>query len=72
MKVGDLVLCTWQPRASGVDVKNNCVVPMVHIIKGELGIIVNQRSQRNVVLFPKFGYEHSLANSALEVINESR
>ena len=72
MKIGDLVKCTWQPRAAGVDVKNNCIVPMVHTIKGELGIIVNQQRQRNIVLFPKFGYEHSLANSALEVISENR
>ncbi len=72
MKVGDLVLCTWQPRASGVDVKNSCVVPMVHTIKGELGIIVDQQRQRNVVLFPKIGYENSLAKSALGGVNESR
>ena len=72
MKIGDLVLCTWQPSASGVDVKNSSIVPMVHTIKGELGIIVSQHKQRNVVLFPKFGYKHSLANSKLEVINESR
>jgi len=72
MKVGDLVLCTFQPKASGVDVKNNCVIPMVHVIKGELGVVVRQGRGRNIVLFPKFGYEHSLANSVLEVISESR
>ena len=72
MKVGDLVLCTWQPKSSGVDIKRNCVIEMVHVIKGEVGIVVRQFPGRNVVLFPKFGYEHPLANSALEVISESR
>jgi hypothetical protein len=44
---------------------------MKHDIKGELGIIVRHRDgASSAVLFPRFGYEHVLANGALEVINE--
>ena len=70
MKVGDLVRCVWQPKGSGV--RDGSVMPMKYHIKGELGIIVRQQAHYNVILFPKFGYEHDLSPTALEVISESR
>tara|TARA_R100000008_G_C3582105_1_gene169297 strand:- start:583 stop:729 length:147 start_codon:yes stop_codon:yes gene_type:complete len=48
---------------------------MKFIIKGEIGIIIGRREQRymdssyNVVLFPKFGYKHTLSDSALDLLN---
>ena len=72
MKVGDLVRCVWQPRGSGVDRETQCVLPMKHTIKGEIGLIVRQFSHYHVVLFPALGYEHSLSTCAIEVISESR
>jgi len=69
VKVGDLVKCLFQPRSSKV--QHGICLPMVYEIKGELGIIVRSRNngcQR--VLFPQFGYEHDLSNSALENIND--
>ena len=70
MKVGDLVKCIWQPGTSRY-VKGVGCIPMKHDIKGELGIIVRYRDgASSAVLFPRFGYEHVLANGALEVINE--
>ena len=68
MRVGDLVRCTWQPRTSKV--VNDCCIPMDHTIKGEFGVIVQQNAYCHVILFPQFGYEHDLAPSAFEVINE--
>jgi hypothetical protein len=70
MKVGDLVLCTWQPGVSRI-VDDRCV-PMEHIIKDEFGIIVKQWKHYHRILFSQFGYEHDLSSSALEVISESR
>ena len=71
MKVGDLVRCIWQPGASGVDKKTECVIPMEYIIKGELGIIVKQHKHYHRILFPQFGYAHNLSKSAIkEVISE--
>lgn len=71
MKVGDLVRCLFQPKTSRV--QHGVCLPMPHVIKGELGIVLKARSNGSSrVLFPRFGYEHNLSNSALEVINESR
>ena len=71
MKVGSLVRCLFQPRTSKV--QHGICLPMIHTIKGELGIILKVRSNgSSKVLFPQFGYEHNLSNSALEVIDESR
>ncbi len=73
MKVGDLVKCNWQPATSHIE--NDCAMPMKFIIKGEIGIIIGRREQRymdssyNVVLFPKFGYKHTLSDSALDLLN---
>ena len=72
MKVGDLVKCVWQPRVSRIDKKTQCCIPMEHIIKGELGIIVRQWKHYHRVMFPQLGYEHDLSKSALETISESR
>ncbi len=67
MKIGDLVKCVWQPTTSRV--VNDRAVPMKHTIKGELGIIVQERRPHyHRVLFPQFGYEHDLSSRALEVI----
>ena len=70
MKVGDLVRCTWQPRASGVD-DDGHVIPVSYTIKGEFGIIVWQALEKDLhtVLFPKFGYEHTFSSGAFEVIH---
>ncbi len=71
MKVGDLVRCLFQPTTSKV--QGGVCVPMKHAIKNELGIIVGVSSFGTpLVLFPRFGYEHPLAHSTLEAINESR
>ena len=72
MKVGDLVKCNWQPATSHIE--DDCAVPMKFVIKGEIGIIIGKRAQRymdssyNVVLFPKFGYKHTLSDSALDLL----
>ena len=73
MQVGDLVRCTWQPRSSGHVKGIGCLGPPP-LIKGEYGIIVNQRLDINhhTILFPRFGYEHTLSPNAFEVISESR
>ena len=74
MKVGDLVRCTWQPSCSGV--KNDCVLPMKHTIKGEVGIIESvgrEEYPRYLIMFPQLGgYAHNLSPRAFEVISESR
>ena len=71
MQVGDLVKCVWQPRSSGYDSKRQCVLPMEHIIEGKWGIYIKDRDDNSgVVLFPHLGYTHTLAWTALEVINE--
>ena len=68
MEIGDLVKCNWQPSSSHIE--NDCAK-----IKGEIGIIIGKREQRyigcsyNVVLFPKFGYKHTLSDSALDLLN---
>ena len=35
MKVGDLVLCTFQPTTSHIDPKTERAMPMKHTIKGD-------------------------------------
>lgn len=71
MKVGDLVLCTWQPAVSRV--ANGFAMPMKHKIKGERGLIVkNHDDDRFLIFFPKFSYMHTLTDGAFEVISESR
>ena len=70
MKVGDLVRCLFQPRWSS---QNGACLPMPHIIKGELGVILKARNNESSrVAFPQLGYEHALSNSVLEVVSESR
>jgi hypothetical protein len=76
VKVGDLILCTWQPGTSHIN-EAGYAVPMKHMIKGELGIIIKVlREPRYKILFPKFGYEHVLTDTtfvlASERNNESR
>jgi hypothetical protein len=78
MKVGDLVQCTWQPRSSHID-ENDCAAPMLHTIKGEMGLITevlhskySPQSPRYQITFPQLGYMHPLSDSAFEVISESR
>ena len=64
-KVGDLIVCNWQPRVAAV--KNDVCLPMKHTIKGEMGIIVGHRCSEYEVSFPQFqGYIHTLSTSALE------
>ena len=73
MKPGDLVRCDWQPRGR-LNPDTNCVEDMKYQIKGELGIIVESpglpREQlRFRVLFPRFGYTHTLATSAFKLVS---
>ena len=71
MKVGDLVKCVWQPSVAGVNPLTQSCLPMKYTIKGQLGIITRvDKSRRNFVLFPQFGYTHPLSDSALELVNE--
>jgi hypothetical protein len=72
MKVGDLVKCTWQPRCGGYDSERQCLLPMTHHIENQPGFVTEVDDGRCLVLFPKFGYSHMLAFSALEIISESR
>lgn len=73
MKIGDLVRCTWQPRTERVDTITEKCIPMKHEILNKLGIITKVYDNRvYTVFFPDIGYEHPLAASAFEVINESR
>ena len=71
MKIGNLVRCQSQPTVSRV-FRDHCI-PLEHTIKGEVGVYINHRDEcSGVVLFPQFGYEHTLAWSVLRVICESR
>lgn len=72
MKVGDLVRCVWQPGSAGFDKKTQRMMPMQHTIKDEVGIITKQHKHFHRVLFSQLGYEHDLAKSAIQMINESR
>jgi len=69
VKVGDLVKCTWQPGVSHIE--NERAVPLNITIKGEVGIIVQQKESHNIVSFPQFMHEQPLADRVLEVISES-
>ena len=71
MKEGDLVRCNFQPRCGGWDPDRKRLMPMVHTIKNELGIIVAINQRQHYVVFPQLGYTHPLAATALEVISES-
>ena len=67
MKIGDLVKCLWQPRTSKV--QHGVCIPMSYRIEGELGIYIKHRGYcSGVVLFPRFGYEHTLSHSALQLV----
>ena len=46
-------------------------MPMEHQIKGELGVIVSQRLEvhHHTILFPKFGYMHTLSPNTFEVVS---
>ena len=72
MKVGDLVLCTWQPSIRGV--LDNTAKPTKHLIKGQYGIVTRViNSHRVAITFPGLcGYTHYLSPNAFEVLNESR
>ena len=73
MKEGDLVRCLFQPRCGGYDYDRDGVLPMEYVIKGELGIVVAVNQHQHYVMFPQLlGYTHPLAESVLEMINESR
>ncbi len=49
MKVGDLVKCIWQPGTSHIE--NDRAVPLNITIEGEVGIIVRQDDELNIVFF---------------------
>ncbi len=74
MEIGDLVKCNWQPGSSHIE--DDCAVPMKFIIKGEIGIVIDKREQHyigssySVVLFPKFGYKHTLSDHTLDLLNK--
>ena len=70
VKIGDLVKCIWQPGVSHVE--NDHAVPLNITIKGEVGIIVRQNDELNIVFFPQFTHEQPLASRVLEIISESR
>jgi len=70
MNVGDLIRCSWQPTSSGY-VKGIGCIGRPPAIKGEYGIIVKQRLDidHHTILFPKFGYEHTLSSGAFDVVS---
>ena len=71
LKIGDLVLCTWQPTIR--EVLHDGVEPLKHRIKGRMGIILDHELHRYAIAFPALaGYVHWLSKNAFEVINESR
>ena len=62
MKLGDLVICTWQPRA-------RCS----YTLKGQTGIVLETSHGRSKILFPQYAaYIHWLAYGVLRVISEGR
>jgi hypothetical protein len=71
VKVGDLVRCIWQPRASDTE-NSQCV--LLHLqLKGEIGVVEKERSPGTyLVFFPRYGYRHPLSADAVEVISENR
>ena len=75
MKPGDLVRCDWQPGGT-YNHKTNSIDKMKYKIKGELGILVEQRLHRHSpsarswrVLFPRFNYTHHLSVSAFKLVS---
>tara|TARA_R110002110_G_scaffold159572_5_gene357449 strand:- start:289 stop:522 length:234 start_codon:yes stop_codon:yes gene_type:complete len=70
LKIGDLVRCKFQPSSSGYNTKTGSMKPMLHHIKGEVGIVVGHRDElAAVVYFPKFEYEHYISWRSLEAIS---
>ena len=68
-KKGDLVECTWQPSVSGYDKKQGRMMRMKHVIKDELGIILeiedgSDKTLRYTILFPQYNYSHILVEKA--------
>ena len=77
MKVGDLVRCCWQPESSEYDKEKKGYLTAVPILENQLGIIVEEvdhyrDTPRFRVLFTHIGYEHTLVETVLEGVNESR
>ena len=72
MKVGDLVLCKFQPRCGWHEAKS-AFIKMEYMIENEMGIITKADDHgRFRILFVHMGYEHTLAGNVLEVLSESR
>jgi|6_EtaG_2_1085325.scaffolds.fasta_scaffold10027_13 hypothetical protein len=69
MKVGDLVLCTFQPKTERV--MDGYCLPMNYTLKGEFGIIKRIQNGLHLVIFPSVGYSHWLSHSALEEASET-
>ena len=68
-RLGDLVECTWQPGVSHYDSKRGQMMRMKHVIKDEMGIIVevedgSDSTLRYTVLFPRDSYSHTLVAKA--------
>jgi hypothetical protein len=70
MKVGDLILCTWQPSIRGI--VDGVAQPAERAIKGQCGIITEAGDPYRVAItFPGLcGYTHYLSPRAFEVLNE--
>jgi hypothetical protein len=81
MKVGDLVRCNMQPGVRDYDPVTKKLLPMKHVIKGEVGMLIEFKPSRHgsqlskyaggwIVMFSHLDYyTHYLAPSALEVIS---
>ena len=69
MNIGDLVECIFLPKVSKYSNVSQSWEPMVHIIKGQFGIITKPKkgkySYRCQVFFPELSYYHTLCSSAL-------
>ena len=68
-KAGDLVECTWQPGVSHYDSKRGKMMRMKHVIKDEMGIIIEVEdgtddTLRYSVLFPRHRCSHALVAKA--------
>ena len=74
LKVGDMVRCLFQPRASW-DAETQTAGKMEYHLQNEMGIVVEVHSRCDhlrLILFPQFGYTQPIAISALEMICEGR
>ena len=69
MKVGDLILCKWQPKTSRI--VDGRAIPMKHSILGKMGFIIGKKRHCYVVLFPEYGYKHDLTANVMELISAS-